>query len=102
MKTTAVTVVRVYMTEGSGLRRLLRYLHDESRVRGVTVFRGVTGFGRSGTVHAASFVDLSMQLPVVVEFFETPERAAPILEHLNTLLEPGHVLTWSATVNEEM
>ena len=32
-----VTVVRVYLHErGKGVRELLRYLHDESGVRGVT------------------------------------------------------------------
>ena len=49
MNSKGVTVVRVYLHESESLpQRLLDYLHDEAGVRGVTVFRGVTGFGASG------------------------------------------------------
>lgn len=97
-----VVVVRVYATEGKkGLKSVLDFLHDETEVRGVTVFRGIMGYGRSHKVHAARLTDLSLDLPVVVEFFETPEAAAPILERLRRMVPPGHLLNWRATVNEE-
>lgn len=101
MKSSPVTMVRVYLTEGNGLKGLLKYLHDQSKVRGVTVFRGITGFGKSGTVHSSSLLDVSLDLPVVVEFFDVPEKAREILRHLNTLMEPGHIVTWPAEINEE-
>ncbi len=99
MKTTAVTMVRVYMTESNGLKHLLAYLHDESQVRGVTVFRGITGFGKSGQVHSSALLDLSMDLPVVVEFFDVPEKVSAILEHMNTWIEPDHIVSWPAAAN---
>ena len=47
MKHSDVTMVRVYLTEaGKTLKTLLTKLHDEEKVRGVTVFRGISGFGR--------------------------------------------------------
>ena len=100
MKSIPVTMVRVYLTEGNGLKGLLKYLHDQSKVRGVTVFRGITGFGKSGTVHSSSLLDLSMDLPVVIEFFDEPAKVARILEHLDAMLEPGHVVSWEAQVND--
>jgi len=100
MNTIEVTMVRIYLTEaGRKLAKLLSKLHDEEKVRGVTVFRGVSGFGRSGRVHSSSLLDLSMDLPVVIEFFDEPERVAAILTHLSDMLEPGHVVHWSARVN---
>lgn len=101
MKTIAVTMARVYLTESQGLKSLIKYLHDESRVRGVTVFRGISGFGRSGTVHSSTLLDMSLDLPVVVEFFDVPDKAAEVLRHVNTLVEPGHIVTWAAQINEE-
>lgn len=101
MKTVTVTMARIYMNEHEGVHGLLKYLHDESKVCGVTVFRGISGFGRSGRTHSASLLDLSLDLPVVIEFFERPEKAAAILEHINTLIEPGHMVTWTAQVNVE-
>ncbi len=59
MKHSDVAVVRIYLTEGEQLlKKLLAHLHDEEKVRGVTVFRGVSGFGRSGKVHSSSLLAL--------------------------------------------
>ncbi len=94
-----VTMVRIYLTEAEGrLKKLLNYLHDESQVRGVTVLRGISGFGQSGKIHAAHLVDLSLDLPVIIEFFDTPEKITPILSHLKSLVEPNHIVYWSASL----
>jgi PII-like signaling protein len=101
MNGSEVTMVRVYLTEAGGrLKGLLAKLHDEEKVRGVTVFRGISGFGKSGKVHSSTLLDLSMDLPVVVEFFDAPEKVETILQHLATTFEPGHIVSWSARVNE--
>ena len=101
MKHSDVTVVRIYLTEGERLMKtILVKLHDEEKVRGVTVFRGISGFGRSGVVHSAALLDLSLDLPVVIEFFDTLDKVRRIQSHLKDLLPPGHVISWSAQVNE--
>jgi len=100
MSTTEVTVVRVYLTEAQAhLEHLLKFLHDESKVCGVTVFRGITGFGKSGRVHSSFLLDVSLDLPVVVEFFDRPAKVQEILRRVDTMIEPGHVLSWPAWVN---
>ncbi len=102
MKFSDVTMVRIYLTETEKLlKTLLSKLHDEEKVRGVTVFRGVSGFGKSGVVHSASLLDLSLDMPMIIEFFDEPKKIAGILEHLNSMLSPGHVVSWSARVNEK-
>ncbi|MCP3870444.1 MAG: DUF190 domain-containing protein [Gammaproteobacteria bacterium] len=99
MNTTTVTMVRVYLTEGEHqLQPLMSLLHDEEKVCGVTAFRGIAGFGKSGKMHSSSLMDLSLDLPLVLEFFDQPEKVARVLEHINTLVEPGHIVTWSAQV----
>ncbi len=101
MKHSDVTMVRIYLTEAERtLKTLLAKLHDEEKVRGVTVFRGVSGFGRSGKVHSSTLLDLSLDLPVVVEFFDEPAKVNRILSHLKGILPPGHVVSWPAKVNE--
>jgi len=101
MKHSDVTVVRIYLTEGERLlKTLLVKLHDEEKVRGVTVFRGISGFGKSGVVHSATLLDLSLDLPVIIEFFDAPDKVRRIQSHLKELLPPGHVVSWSAQVNE--
>ena len=96
-----VTFVRVYLTEADKtLEPLLKRLHDEEKVRGVTVFRAVSGFGGSGRLHTSSLVDLSLDLPVTVEFFDTPEKVTRILEHITNLIGVGHIVRWQAEMND--
>lgn len=96
-----VIVVRIYITEGEKLmKRLLAKLHDAEHVRGVTVFRGIAGFGRSGVMHSSQLLDLSLDLPIVVEFFDEPDKVDAILRHLNDLVPPGHIVSWPAKVND--
>jgi PII-like signaling protein len=102
MKLSDVTMVRIYLTEANHLmKQLLERLHDEERVRGVTVFRGITGFGKSGKMHSSSLLDLSLDLPVIIEFFDDPDKVEGILHHLKDILPAGHVVTWPAKVNTD-
>ncbi len=102
MRNTQVTMVRIYLTEGERrLKSLLAYLHDESKVHGVTVFRGISGFGKSGKMHSSTLMDMAFDLPLVIEFFDRPERIKTVLSHLDTLLEPGHIVSWNARANIE-
>lgn len=101
MKQSEVTMVRIYLTEAEKpMKTLLARLHDVEKVRGVTVFRGVAGFGRSGVMHSSTLLDLSLDLPVVIEFFDEPAKVQRILAHLKDMIPPGHAVTWSAKINE--
>jgi len=96
-KENEVRVVRIYITEGDHkVRSLMSMLHDEEKVSGVTVFRGISGFGKSGKMHSSDLLDLLGRLPVVIEFFDTPEKVNKILSHLKSEVEPGHIVTWLA------
>ena len=95
MNTLDVTFVRIYLTEGEGrMEGLLKRLHDEEKVQGVTVFRGISGFGSSGKLHSSSLLDMSLDLPLVVEFFDVPQKVEQILEHIRRDIEPGHIVSW--------
>ena len=92
-----VTVVRLYVTEGKHVHdQIFQRLHDEHKVRGVTVFRGISGFGRSGETHSADLLDVSFDLPLVIEFFDTPERVDEALQAISDLVPEGHTLKFDA------
>lgn len=97
---TEVTMVRIYLTEGeTQLKTLLKRMRDWEKLRGVTVFRGISGFGNSGVIHGANIVDISMHLPIVLEFFDDPEKIDEICNHLEEHIKPGHLVRWQAHVN---
>lgn len=95
-----ITMVRIYLTEGEAqLKTLIKRMRDWEKLRGLTVFRGITGFGESGVIHGAEIVDLSLNLPVVIEFFDNPEKIDEIWAHLQEIIKPGHMVRWNAEIN---
>lgn len=95
-----VTVARIYVSEAKhNLERIVHFLHDEAQVCGVTIFRGIAGYGVSGKIHDSHLVDLSFDLPLVIEFFDEREKVTAALTSLEQFVAPKHVLTWSAFTN---
>jgi uncharacterized protein len=98
MATQSITVARIYLREGEHLLpKILKFLHDEEKVLGVTVFRGIAGFGSDGKIHTSSLIDLSLDLPLIVEFYDDTARIEVVLEHLTQQMKLPHVVTWPAS-----
>lgn len=95
-----MTFVRIYISESDAGRRgnlmenILEILHDRHQVRGVTVFRGIAGFGSKGVVHAGDLLRLSPHLPEVIEFFDEPDAVAAAIESIENLIPTGHMISW--------
>ena len=99
MPTIPITVAKIYSREKERrLQKLLKILHDEERVMGATIIRGVQGFSLDGIMHDSSLVDLSLDLPLVLEFFDTPDRVEAILNRLEQLMELHGVVCLNATL----
>jgi len=99
MKQATVRMVRVYLLETNPLlKKVISYLHDDAKIRGLTVFRAVEGFGDSGN-HNSQFVDLSLDLPLVIEFFDNIATIENALETISQWLAPEHIVYWDVHTN---
>jgi PII-like signaling protein len=99
INTVDVVMVRVYVMESSHLlKKIMHYLRDEAHVRGVSVFRAISGFGRDGE-HGSSLLDLSLDLPLTIEFFDDKAIIEPILVYLSGLVKPQHLTFWNVKTN---
>ncbi len=91
-----ILLARIYLTEGQHVHKeVMQRLHDVEKVKGVTMFRAIAGYGESGVVHQSTLVDLSLDLPLVIEFFDTPEKVEQAIAGLADLVEPDHVVTFA-------
>lgn len=98
MKTTEVLMVRIYITESSKLLKvILTFLKNDAKIRGVSVFRAISGFGDTGT-HQSNIIDLALDLPLVIEFFDQKDKINQTLEHLTKAVTLHHIVTWEAKV----
>ena len=97
----SMTMVRIYLTEQSAhIDKLLTLLQKVEKVKGVTVLRAISGYGDSGELHSASMIDMSLNLPVVVEFFDETEKVQQIISHLKENIKPGHIVSWPVEVSQ--
>lgn len=56
-------------------------------IAGATVFRGILSYGASSRIHTAKLLDLSMDLPIIVEIVDTQDKIDSFIEIINTMIE---------------
>ena len=92
-----ITMVRIYLSEGRDhFEHVVKWLHDDGRVKGVSVFRAIEGFGSDGEMKSSSLLSLSLELPVVIEFFGAVELIQDVLADVQTLVKTDHIISWPA------
>ncbi len=95
MTDTNKVMVRVYFSEEKKiLATLFNYLHEEINVERVAVFRAIEGFGPSKTIHTTSVLDLSMDLPIVIEFYADAAIIRTSIKHIKSMLGSGRIISW--------
>jgi len=60
-------------------------------IPGATVFKGILSYGMSGKVHTAKILELSQNLPMVIEIMDTEERIENFLPVLEALVKDSGV-----------
>jgi PII-like signaling protein len=102
MKTKEVTIARIYTLEGHDqLNQALDILHDEEKIFGVTIIRGIAGFGEDRKVHTSYLLTLSLELPLIIEFYDEPEKIKKAIQTLKSRLDFKHIVSWSAMVHND-
>ncbi|HEU5433321.1 MAG TPA: DUF190 domain-containing protein [Thermomicrobiales bacterium] len=76
---------------------LLEYLRGH-HAAGATVERGIAGYGANSKIHSASIVDLSADLPLVLEWIDAEAVVARLLPGLEEMLQGGMVTTDPVTI----
>lgn len=95
----SMTMARVYLSEESHvLDDVLDYLRNDANLSGYSVFRAIRGKGRTGE-KASRLLDVSLDLPVIIEFFDEKEKVEVIIEHLHPLVSSHHIAYWDVKVN---
>lgn len=58
----------------------------ELHMAGVTVTRGLEGFGQAGRLHSANILDLSLSLPIVIDIVDTDDKITLASQELRKLV----------------
>jgi PII-like signaling protein/predicted transcriptional regulator len=88
--------VRIYTGEAAQWQwkplflAVLEFLRAEGAA-GATVTRGVAGFGANSRIHTAAILRLSEDLPIVIDWIDTPERVERLLPQVCAMVAEGLV-----------
>lgn len=85
-------LLRIFLGESDKINNQLLYekiifMAREQGLAGGTVIKGVMSFGASTHVHRSRLIELSEDLPIVVEIVDSEEKIDAFLPMLNQLFE---------------
>jgi PII-like signaling protein len=88
------TMMRIHIGEsdkwhGKPLYEAIVEMLRKDGFSGVTVLRGVAGYGGSSIYHTDKLLRMSQDLPVILEVVEFTERVEMILPSLDEMVEGG-------------
>ncbi len=63
----------------------------ELNLAGATVLKGVMGFGADSRIHTAKLLELSVDLPMVIEIVDTEENIGKIMPFVDETVQEGLV-----------
>ncbi len=68
----------------------------KNKIAGATVLRGIMGFGASSVIHEARLIEISADLPIIVEIVDTNEniqKFIPVIQQLFEQSKRGGLIT---------
>lgn len=96
-------LLRIFVGEsdylhGEPLPRVIVLKARELGLSGATVLHGSMGFGANSRVHTERLLELSTDLPVVIEIVDTAEKLQSILPFLDEVVQEGLITIESVRV----
>ena len=100
-KESTAVLIRIFIGEsdkykGKNLYNYLVQYLRENHFAGVTVLRGITGFGKASKIRSSDLLDISSDLPIVIEIVDTENK----IEELKKAFESSDIMG-SALITEE-
>ncbi|MBW8000658.1 MAG: DUF190 domain-containing protein [Planctomycetes bacterium] len=87
-------LLRIFLSEddkhhGKPLYEWIVQQAKDAGLAGATVLRGMEGFGANRKIHTAKVLRLSIDLPMVIEIIDTPEKIKTFLPVIDENVKQG-------------
>ena len=89
-------LMRIFIAEGDRFEHrplyeaLVEMLQKEG-FAGATVLRGVCGFGAHSVYHSQKLLDLSADLPMIIEAIESEEKVNAVMPRIDAMMSGGMI-----------
>ena len=91
-------VLKIYVNEDSTYKGHVLYHALVTKLKelglaGVTVTRGIEGYGHGKRLRTARILDLSSSLPIIIEAIDLPEHIENAIPVVTEMVEEGLIIT---------
>lgn len=91
-------MLKIYVSEdskykGKSLYHSIVLKLKDMCIDGVTVTRGIEGYGKGKKVHNTKILDLSSSLPVIIEAVDTQNNIEKVLPTIKEIVTDGKIIT---------
>ncbi|MBI5634984.1 MAG: DUF190 domain-containing protein [Nitrospirae bacterium] len=105
MKTRPARKITIYLDEtdkvkGKPVYEIVMEVCYANKAAGVSVFRGVAGYGGQRVFHTAKILELSTSLPVMIVIVDSEETINRVLPEITALITKGLVEISDTTIVE--
>lgn len=89
-------LLRIYIAEGDRYEHrplyeaLVEMLRKEG-FAGATVLRGICGFGAHSVYHSQKLLDLSSDLPMIIEAVESEDKVNSVMPRIDAMMSGGMI-----------
>jgi uncharacterized protein len=102
-KESSAVLMRIFVGEsdkynGKNLYQFLVEWLRKNHFAGVTVLRGISGFGKASKLHTTNLLELSSDLPIVMEIVDCQEKIEELKKMFNETNCIGSALITEETV----
>ncbi|MDD2483650.1 MAG: DUF190 domain-containing protein [Eubacteriales bacterium] len=90
-------LLKIYVSEdskykGHNLYSAVVFKLKEMGIAGVTVTRGIEGYGKGKAIHTARILELSSSLPIIIEAADTVAQIEKVIPAIEEMVEEGLIL----------
>jgi PII-like signaling protein len=88
------SLLRIFISEnsrceGKSLYEWIARQAQQHGLAGVTIVRGMEGFGSHKEIHSSKMLDMSFNLPIIVHIVDTAEKIEAFVNLLDSVIDEG-------------
>lgn len=98
-------ILKIYVDEtakwhGQALYHAIVLRLKQIGIAGATVVRGIEGYGSDSIVHRARVLELSVDLPVIIEVIDKKEQIEQIIPEISEMVGKGLVISMDVQIHK--
>jgi len=96
-------ILKIYVSEDArykkhNLYNAVVFKLKEMGIAGVTVTRGIEGYGKDRALHTTHILDLSSSLPIIIEVVDTAQQIEKAIPVVKAMVNEGLILVTDVNV----